>query len=90
MKQQLLGATVVLWQESGLLIGQLGALLNGMYGLAEGMGMGMVLVLVLGVLKRGVWDQRPPAKERRERREGREEDEDAIFSEGGFVWRYCR
>jgi hypothetical protein len=59
MKQQLSGASVLLWQERGLSMGQLGALPYGTYALD-------------GVLKfpKGSRERRPLAKVLRDRTEG--------------------
>ena len=66
MKQQELGAAVLLWQDKGLSPGHEGALAKGVYDFesewSQGWGIG-------ASAKRGTWDKRPLAKDRRERRE---------------------
>jgi hypothetical protein len=55
---------VLLWQERGLSLGQDGAAVNGVYGFV------IAASLMLGTpLKRGIWDQRPLARDMKERRE---------------------
>ena len=64
MKQQLSGATVLLWHERGLSLGQEGAFAKGVYAFE------IVVELGRGFwAKKGTWDKRPPAKDMRERRE---------------------
>jgi hypothetical protein len=64
MKQQLLGATVWLWQERGLLPGHEGAFAKGVYAFEIEVSQDVGFCP-----KRGIWDQRPPTKDMRERRE---------------------
>jgi hypothetical protein len=63
MKQQLSGATVLLWQDSGPSMGQLGALENKAGEKWDG-----AECEEASQLRRGIWEKRPAAKEEREER----------------------